>query len=75
VRALVAGRDKRNVRRVVFTFGPRLGLLRLRSDGRPPFGVRLRRRNLRSGGTYAVRAAVTLKDGRRVRLSRTFRAC
>jgi hypothetical protein len=75
VRGLVAGRDKRNVRRVVFTFGPRLGLLRMRSDSRPPFDVRLRRRILRSGRTYAVRAAVALKDGRRVRLSRTFRAC
>jgi hypothetical protein len=75
VRGLVAGRDKRNVRRVVFTFGPRLGLLRMRSDTRPPFDVRLRRRILRSGRTYAVRAAVALKDGRRVRLSRTFRAC
>jgi hypothetical protein len=75
VRALVAGRDKRNVRRVVFTFGPRLGLLRVRSDTRPPFEVRLRRRSLRSRARYAVRAAVTLKDGRRVRLNRTFRAC
>jgi hypothetical protein len=35
----------------------------------------MRRRSLRSGATYAVRAAVTLKDGRRVRLSRRFRAC
>ena len=69
------GLHRRNVRRVVFTFGPRLGLLRMRSDGRPPFDVRLRRRILRSGGTYVVRAAVTMKDGRRVRLSRRFRAC
>jgi hypothetical protein len=51
VRALVAGRDRRNVRRVVFTFGPRVGLLRMRSDSRPPFDVRLRRRSLRSGGS------------------------
>ena len=75
VRALVAGRDRRNVRRVVFTFGPRLGLLRMRNDSQPPFDVRLRRRILRSRGTYVVRAAVTMKDGRRVRLSRRFRAC
>ena len=47
----------------------------MRSDSRPPFDVRLRRRILRSRGTYVVRAAVTMKDGRRVRLSRRFRAC
>ena len=75
VRALVAGRDRRNVRRVVFTFGPRVGVLRMRSDSRPPFEVRLRRRSLRSRSTYSVRAAITMNDGRRVRLTRRFRAC
>jgi hypothetical protein len=63
------------VRRVRFTYGPRLGVLRMRVDSRPPFDVRLRRRTLRSGRSYAVRAAITLKDGRRLTLSRTFRAC
>jgi hypothetical protein len=47
----------------------------MRSDSRPPFEVRLRRRSLRSRSTYSVRAAITMKDGRRVRLTRRFRAC
>jgi outer membrane protein assembly factor BamB len=75
VRALVAGRDKRHVRRAVFSFGPRLSLRRVRNDGRAPFLLRIRRRVLRSGRTYSVRVQVTLKDGRRLRLSRSFRAC
>jgi hypothetical protein len=75
VRALVAGRDKANVQRVVFSFGPRLGLRRVRDDRRAPFALRLRRRSLRSGRSYSVRVQVALKDGRRVSLSRTFRAC
>jgi hypothetical protein len=75
VRALVAGRDKANVRRVVFSFGPRLGLRRVRTDVRAPFSLRIRRRSLRSGRTYSVRVAVTLRDGRRLTLSRMFRAC
>jgi outer membrane protein assembly factor BamB len=75
VRALVAGRDKRRVRRVAFSFGPRLGLRRVLDDARPPFSLRIRRRSLRSRRSYTVRVQVTLKDGRRLRLSRSFRAC
>ncbi len=75
VRALVAGRDRRNVRRVVFSYGPRLGLLRLRTDSRTPFDLHLRASTLRSGRSYSVRAAVTLRDGRRLSLARRFRAC
>jgi hypothetical protein len=75
VRALVTGRDKRNIRRAVFSFGPRRGLRRVRDDARAPFALRLRRRALRPGRTYSVRVQITLKDGRRLTLSRTFRAC
>jgi hypothetical protein len=75
VRALVAGRDKANVRRVVFSFGPRLGLRRVRDDATAPFALRIRARTLKSKRRYSVRVAVTLKDGRRLALSRTFRAC
>jgi hypothetical protein len=75
VRALVAGRDKRHVRRVVFSFGPRLGLRRVRDDSRAPFSLSIRDRALQAGHGYSVRVAVTLKDGRRLTLSRTFRAC
>jgi hypothetical protein len=75
VRALVAGRDKANVRRVVFSFGPRLGLRKVRDDVRAPFSLRIRRRSLRPGRNYSVRVAVTLRDGRRLTLNRSFRAC
>jgi len=75
VRALVAGRDKRNVRRATFLFGPRLGLRRVRGDSRPPFLLRIGLRTLRPRRVYVVRARVTLKDGRRLGLTRTFRAC
>jgi hypothetical protein len=75
VRALIAGRDKQNVRRVVFSFGPRLGLRRVRDDVRAPFLLRLGTRSLRSGQTYSVRVQITLRDGRRLALGRTFRAC
>jgi hypothetical protein len=75
VRALIAGRDKRNVRRVVFSFGPRLGLRKVRDDAVAPFSLRVAHRVLRSARTYSLRVAVTLKDGRRLTLSRVFRAC
>jgi hypothetical protein len=75
VRALVAGRDRRLVRAVEFVFGPRLGLRRIRSDARPPFSLRIRKRRLRSGRSYRVLARVTLRDGRRLTLTRIFRAC
>jgi hypothetical protein len=75
VRALVGGRDKRNVRRVTFLYGPRLGLRRVFGDERPPFQLRLTARALESRRSYRVSAQVVFKDGRRLVLTRTFRAC
>ncbi|MDX6648441.1 MAG: hypothetical protein QOJ97_392 [Solirubrobacteraceae bacterium] len=75
VRALVGGGDKRNVRRVAFLYGPRLGLRHVYGDERPPFQLRLSARTLESRRSYRVSAQVALKDGRRLVLTRTFRAC
>jgi hypothetical protein len=75
VRALVGGRDKRYVRRVAFLYGPRLGLRRVYGDERAPFQLRLSARSLESRRSYRVSAQIALKDGRRLVLTRTFRAC
>jgi len=75
VRALVAGRDKRNVRRVTFLYGPRTGLRRVRRDTRRPFELRVPDRALGKRRFYRVIARIVLRDGRRLTLTRTFRAC
>jgi hypothetical protein len=75
VRAAIGGRDRANVRRVAFLFGPRLGLRRVRARERPPFELRLPARALERRRSYRVSAQVSLKDGRRLILTRTFRAC
>jgi hypothetical protein len=75
VRARVGGRDLRNVRRVAFLYGPRLGLRRVYGDERPPFLLRLPARSLESRRYYRVTAQIALRDGRRLVLTRTFRAC
>jgi hypothetical protein len=75
VRALVAGRDKLNVARVTFLFGPKLGLRRVRRDTVPPFDLRLSDRRIEARRFYRVSAQITLRDGRRLTLTRTFRGC
>jgi hypothetical protein len=75
VRALVAGRDKLNVLRVTFLFGPKLGLRRVRRDTSAPFDLRLSNRRVEPGRFYRVSAQVALRDGRRLSLTRTFRGC
>ncbi len=71
VRASLRGADVRLVRRVDF----RLARLRVGRDRRAPFsrGIRLPRAG--RPRTYRVHALVRLRDGRRLRLSRTIRAC
>ena len=75
VRALVAGRDKANVQRVTFLYGARAGVRRVRRDGRAPFDLRMSDRFLEGRRAYRVSAQVALRDGRRLSLTRTFRAC
>jgi hypothetical protein len=67
----IGGRDRGLVRRVAFHVAGR----RARVDSRAPFAVRARRRGLRRGRAYRVVARTTLRDGRRIDLMRTFRAC
>ncbi|HVE67799.1 MAG TPA: hypothetical protein VNB64_04385 [Solirubrobacteraceae bacterium] len=75
VRALVAGRDKLNVARTTFFFGPRLGLRRVRRDTVAPFDLRLPDRRIEPRRFFRVSAQVTFRDGRRMTLTRTFRGC
>jgi len=71
VRAWVIGRDVRLVRRVDF----RLARLRAGADRRAPFHRGLRLPRAGRPRVYRVHALVRLRDGRRLRLSRTLRAC
>jgi hypothetical protein len=72
VRATVTGRDRRGIRRVRFRLGRRRSVL----DRRPPFSrIVDRGRHRGRPHRHRVTARVLMKDGRRARLSRRFRAC
>jgi hypothetical protein len=72
VRATVTGRDRRGIRRVRF----RLGRRRARVDRTAPFSrIVDRGRHRGRAHRHRVGARVLMKDGRRARLSRRFRAC
>jgi hypothetical protein len=70
-RAVIGGRDRRFVRRADFFIGRRLVL----SDRRAPFRAVIRRRGLRHGARYTVRARIRLAGGGRVTRTRSFRNC
>ena len=69
VRAGVAGRDRRSVRRVEFRLGRRASV----RDGSHPFTKRVRIR--RMNGPQALGARVRMRDGRLVKLRGSVRLC
>jgi hypothetical protein len=71
VRAQVGGADVASVRRVLFSLGP----LSAGSDVRAPFSRPLPVPRSGRARRYRVRARVRLRDGRRLTLTRTLRAC
>lgn len=73
VRATVAGRDRRLVRRARFRLGRRK--VRRSLDARPPLSRIVYRPRGRSSRRHTVRVAVRLRDGRLVKLRRRFRPC
>ncbi|MEJ7789675.1 MAG: hypothetical protein WKF29_07295 [Thermoleophilaceae bacterium] len=73
VRATVRGRDIRFVRRVGFRVGSRK-LKRILVRRLPITRIVIRPRRLQAR-RYRVRAGLRLKDGRMLRLTRTFRGC
>jgi hypothetical protein len=75
VRIVLGGRGTYLVRRVDFLFGTTRRQRPARVDTRLPFDLRVRRRSLRTGRYYRVRAAIVLRDGRRFTLTRAFQAC
>lgn len=73
VRATLRGRDIRSVRRARFSVGSRR-LRRIRVGRAPITRIVIRRRRVQAR-RYRVRADLRLRDGRPVRLSKTFRGC
>jgi len=73
VRATVRGRDIRFVRRAGFLVGSRK-LKRILVRRLPITRIVIRPRRLQAR-RYRVRAGLRLKDGRMLRLTRTFRGC
>ena len=71
VRARVLGRDGPRTRRVLFVRGRR----HFRVDRRAPFRRVVHRRHRGRSHRHRVRARVRMKDGRVLRLRRSFRAC
>jgi len=71
VRATLVGRDRGKVRRALFARGRRV----FRLDRRRPFSRIVHRRHRGRAHRHRVRVRVRMKDGRRVRLRRSFRAC
>ena len=73
MRATVAGRDRALVRRARFRLGRRA--VRRSLDARRPFSRVVYRPRRSRSRRVTVRAAVRLRDGRLVRLSRRVRVC
>jgi hypothetical protein len=72
IRAVIAGPDRRRVRRVEYRLTRHRRVVRSRRPLRP---LRIRRRGLIAGRSYLLVALLRMRDGRSSTRTRTFRAC
>jgi hypothetical protein len=72
IRAVLAGPDRRRVRRVEYRLTRHRRVVRARRPLRP---LRIRRRGLIRGRSYRLQALLTMRDGRTATRTRTLRAC